>query len=166
MLKHGLAPIIGLHPRALILGTLPGDASLAREQYYAHPRNHFWPIMQALLDVAIYDCYSDKCRKLMARRIAVWDVLGSAERHGSLDQAIKNPIRNDVAELLDAHRTITSIIFNGKTAQTLFGRHIGKVPHRIIALPSTSPANVTTLEDKTAAWRNGFQRAGLLPASR
>ncbi len=157
--KHGLPPIIDTASRVLILGTLPGDASLAAQQYYGHPRNHFWPIVGSVLGEDLPTAYADRCTMLLRHRIAVWDVLRSAVRDGSLDQDIKNAEANDFRSLFESYPKIQTLIFNGQKASALYRRHgmtsqqLSASTHKTIIVPSTSPANVKAMEQKAAHWR-------------
>lgn len=159
---HSFAPVCGEAPRVLILGSMPGVASLQAQQYYAHPRNAFWPIMQALFGIATDWPYARRVKGLEAHGVALWDVLESCVRTGSLDAAIaKSSMRpNDLSGLLRQRPTISSIFFNGQMAETAFTRHV--LPRADPAvrallrrrLPSTSPANASwSFERKLAAWR-------------
>lgn len=159
---HSFPPVCGPAPRVLILGSMPGVASLQAEQYYAHPRNAFWPIMQALFGIATDWPYARRIKALQSHGIALWDVLESCVRAGSLDAAIaKSSMRpNDLAGLLTREPTIASIFFNGQMAETAFRRHVLPQANRAIddlprrRLPSTSPANASwSFERKLAAWR-------------
>lgn len=133
-------------PVALILGSLPSVASLTEQQYYAHPHNAFWRIIETLFANGTPCTYDERIELLKQNRIALWDVIARAERHGSLDSAIQadTVIPNDIVGLLKAYPSITTIYLNGSTAATLFKRHIAKqlsTSVQIIQLPSTSPAN-------------------------
>lgn len=155
--------------KVLILGSMPGIKSLEEEQYYAHPRNAFWPIMLHLLspsDINTSDNkailnYEKRLQVLLQHRIALWDVLAECEREGSLDSAIinKSIFLNDFPSLLSYAPEIQTILFNGKAASQLFRRHALKKNETVFAniklidLPSTSPANARMgFEAKLAAW--------------
>lgn len=146
----------------LILGSMPGVASLARQQYYAHPRNAFWPIMMELLAIDATADYETRINILAANGFALWDVLKACIRPGSLDAAIETAsiVPNDIATLLERQRGIRRIFFNGGTAARLYRRHVqpalGAVNDHIeyVALPSTSPANAgMRYVDKLQAWQ-------------
>ena len=133
-------------PVALILGSLPSVTSLGQQQYYAHPQNAFWRIIEALFADGQPLTYPERIDLLKRQRIALWDVIARAERHGSLDGAIQadTVIPNDIVGLLKAYPSITTIYLNGGAAATLFKRHIAKQVStvvQIVPLPSTSPAN-------------------------
>ena len=156
-------PLIGCNTRVLVLGTMPGQASLDSGEYYAHPRNAFWPIALAhILDQPINSDlfhernYQTRTELLARSQLALWDVLAQCERDGSLDSKIvrQSEIPNPINELLMANRQIKAIIFNGKTAEKLFSRHITlDKPIAFHGLPSTSPAMATlSLEEKFERW--------------
>ena len=142
---------------------MPGDASLAAAQYYAHPRNHFWPILGALLGFDPAMPYSKRVRAVGAARIAVWDVLQSCERPGSLDSRIVRDTMepNDFAALFTRCHGIRRVCFNGAMAEESFRRHV--LPSldasglEFVRLPSTSPANASvSYARKLAAWRKAL----------
>lgn len=147
-------PIIPDNPTVLILGTMPGIASLQQQQYYGHPRNHFWKIIAHLYNSnEIPSDYEDRKNILLQNNIALWDVLEFCEREGSLDIAIKNPIPNQILNLLAENKSITKIIFNGKESHKLFMKYFGileNITYRIV--PSTSPANTMKFETKFENW--------------
>jgi hypoxanthine-DNA glycosylase len=153
-MKIAFAPIIASNTRLLILGTMPGEDSLARQEYYANPHNQFWRIMQGLFDIPSTAPYSERVSALQQQRIALWDVLHSCERVGSLDSAIKNAIPNDFSGLFKVYPTITGIAFNGKKAAEWFERWVTTDTSGLekIILPSTSPAAAMTFDKKLAAW--------------
>ncbi|MBK1733022.1 DNA-deoxyinosine glycosylase [Thiococcus pfennigii] len=159
--KVAFPPIVGGRPRTLILGSMPGEASLRRGQYYGHPRNAFWPIMTALLGIDPATDYAERTTALVAAGIALWDVMAECERIGSLDTAIRPAsIRvNDFQALFDACPDIDLVAFNGGTAEREYHRRVrpGLSPTaRAIAtcrLPSTSPAHAgMSSGDKARAW--------------
>jgi hypoxanthine-DNA glycosylase len=153
-------PLATTDARLLILGSMPGVASLQAQRYYAHPHNQFWPIMGALLDLDPAMPYEARCACLTAAGIAVWDVLQSCERPGSLDADINasSVVPNDFAGFFAAHPQIHHVFFNGAAAETLFRRHVQ--PHLALnhittgRLPSTSPAHAALRPaEKIALWR-------------
>ncbi len=159
---QGLAPIAPANARLLVLGSFPGVASLAAQQYYGHPRNHFWPILAALwqTDLAALD-YPARVAELERRGLAVWDVHASCRRDGSLDSAIEDARPNDLAGLVARLPALCAIAHNGgESARSMpLTRTLGLPVHR---LPSTSPANASwSFERKLAAWREVFGQAGL-----
>jgi TDG/mug DNA glycosylase family protein len=150
-------PIVGRNARALILGSMPGQASLDAGRYYAHPQNAFWRITAELLRIDAQATYDTRVKALKAARIAVWDVLHSCVRQGSLDTMIEQEVANDFAAFFRAHRGITHVFFNGAKAEASFKRHVlpvMKVGLRYARLPSTSPAHASLpYRRKLAAWR-------------
>jgi hypoxanthine-DNA glycosylase len=153
--KRSFAPIIGAEPRALVLGTLPGEESLRQTRYYAHPRNLFWPIIHALFAATPSEIYEERLAFVIARRIALWDVCAAAERRASLDTEIKREIPNTIQELLDANPGIRTIAFNGGTARRLYDRHFIRRPGLLyLHLPSTSPAHASrSFAEKLVLWQ-------------
>jgi hypoxanthine-DNA glycosylase len=153
--KRSFAPIVGADPRALVLGTLPGEESLRQVRYNAHPRNLFWPIIHALFDATPSDDYAERLRFVTARRIALWDVCAMAERRASLDTEIRREVPNTIDELLDAHPRIATVAFNGGTARRLYDRHFKRRPGLVyLHLPSTSPAHASLdFAEKLARWQ-------------
>lgn len=156
MLAQSFPPIAAPSARLLILGSLPGQESLRQQQYYAHPRNVFWRVMGALLDIPADSSYPQRCQALTDAGIALWDVCASAHRPGSLDGAIKSNsvVPNDIANFLAQHPKIQLICFNGGTAATLFRKHIClENPMQTHQLPSTSPAHASlSFEEKVRRW--------------
>lgn len=162
--SEGFPPVARADARILILGSLPGNKSIAAQQYYAHPKNAFWSIMKALFDIE--GPYEQRLRQLLDNKIALWDVLGSSVRPGSLDSNIDldSACANDFAAFLQAHRDIRLIAFNGKKAEQMFRRFVAPdVVGRevsLAALPSTSPAYAAMpFSGKLALWRDAL-RAG------
>lgn len=144
--KEGLKPIIGNNARILILGSLPGDESLRRQEYYGNPRNRFWGVMSGILDEKAPLGYSDKVKYLKRHGIALWDVLHAAEREGSLDANIRNAIFNDIAGLLSDNPSIEVIVTNGKNAESSLKKYLRRNPSitgkRIYHCASTSSMSV------------------------
>lgn len=154
-------PIADAHARVLILGSLPGQVSLQRQQYYAHPHNAFWKIMDRLFGASPDLPYAERAQRLMQNGIALWDVCAAAQRPGSLDTAIVHAsvVPNDFATFIKYHSDIALIGFNGAKAADLYRRLVlpalpatGRAI-RTETLPSTSPAHAAmTFEDKLARW--------------
>jgi len=166
---HGLAPIVGPNTRVLILGSFPGIASLRAQQYYGHPQNHFWKILQALWPQHLLpgpEEYERRCTWLLARGLGVWDVYASCEREGSLDTAIRNAEVNDFAALKAQCPQLQLIVHNGGESYKhakLVRSSLGVEHFPLIKLPSTSPANASwSFDRKLGAWREAVVRAGLL----
>ena len=138
-----------------MLGTLPGEESLRRGEYYAHPRNLFWPIAFGLFGLDVAARYDEKVQFLRSRRIALWDVCASGERRASADATIRGEVPNAIDELVTAYPGIRAIAFNGSGARRLYDRHFARSPGLVyLALPSTSPAYASLgFADKLARWR-------------
>ncbi len=148
--------------RILILGSMPGTASLEHQQYYAHPRNAFWSVMESLFSIPRTADYQERLELLKARRIALWDVLQHCYREGSLDTAIDvSTIKaNDFASFFSSHRHIRAVFFNGKKARSMYQRYVAgtlPAPYNSLpctVLPSTSPAHASMKTDeKIRCWR-------------
>jgi double-stranded uracil-DNA glycosylase len=153
--KYGLPPIARSDTRLFLLGSLPGDASLAAQRYYAHPTNQFWRLLGGAIGEDLQRVqYEERLGRLAERRIGLWDVIASADRRGSLDQAIREAEHNQIAHLLHDFPDLRAVAFNGSTAAAVGRRLIGKPPSAItlIDLPSSSAANTTGFADKAAAW--------------
>ena len=158
----GLPPVADRHTRLLVLGSFPGEASLAARQYYAHPRNHFWPIVAALLDADLLTLpYVERLERVRRHGLGIWDVYGACRREGSLDSAIEDARPNDLPALVARLPSLRAIAHNGgESARAMrITRALG-VP--VWRLPSTSPANASwSFERKLAAWREAFAAAGI-----
>ncbi len=137
-----------------MLGTLPGEESLRRLEYYAHPRNLFWPIVCGLFGRPAPSLYADRLRFVLGQRIALWDVCESGERRASADATIRGEVPNRIDALLLAHPLIRAVAFNGSGARLLHDRHFARRPElAYLALPSTSPAYARIgFADKLARW--------------
>jgi double-stranded uracil-DNA glycosylase len=153
----GFPPVVGPGARILILGTLPGTASLQQQQYYAHPQNAFWKMLDYLFDIPAKAPYIERCESVKEAKLAIWDVCHSACRPGSLDSAIDadSVIANNIPDLLASYPEIELIAFNGNTAATLFKKHIKTfLLTDTVTLPSTSPAHASLrFEEKLERWR-------------
>jgi hypoxanthine-DNA glycosylase len=167
---HGLPPVENTSARALILGSMPGGASLREGRYYAHPQNLFWPLMGRLVGASPDLPYRDRITALRSSGIALWDVIGRCEREGSLDSAIRGAVANDFSGFFATHPSLTAILFNGAAAEATFLRQVPASAIargvRLMRLPSTSPANRSIDDDtKTKAWADALRGAGvrLLP---
>ena len=155
-LLRGLPPIIDDSARLLILGNMPSVMSLAAQQYYANPRNAFWRITGEIFGFDAEAPYEDRTAALRAHGVAVWDVLRSCRREGSLDSAVEpdSMVANDFASLFDDYPRSTRVFFNGAAAEKNFDRLVREIGRsRYRRLPSTSPAQTMRYEDKLAAWR-------------
>ena len=152
-MKSGLAPVGATDPRLVILGSLPGDASLAARRYYAHPTNHFWRLVGSVIgeDLAVLD-YDQRLDRIGRHGIALWDVIGSASRRGSLDQSIRAATHNPLAEWLAAFSKLKAVAFNG-TAAAAAGRKLAAgLSVELIDLPSSSAANTLAFAAKAERW--------------
>jgi hypoxanthine-DNA glycosylase len=152
--KRSFPPIADERARVLVLGTLPGEESLRRAEYYAHSRNLFWPIVFALFDTTPATDYAERLAFVMSRRIALWDVCELGEREASADSTIRRERPNAIDRLLDAHPLIRAVAFNGSGAQRLYDRHFTRRTElAYLALPSTSPAHARLdFAAKLARW--------------
>lgn len=151
----------------LILGSMPGQASLDAGQYYAHPRNAFWPVVESAWGITAAQPYPARVQAVLRAGIAIWDVLANCERASSLDSDIRpgSIVVNDFAGFFRTHAAIGCVAFNGATAAQLYRRHVLPGLHGaardlpLVSLPSTSPANARlTLADKCRAWSVLAQR--------
>lgn len=160
-LKASFAPIVQPDAKILILGSLPGDASLAQGHYYAHPRNAFWPIISKILQVDLNElAFEQRYALLRSRQIALWDVIQTASRPGSLDSAISNIQANPLRELVLGLRGLELVIFNGKLAAKHGQKQIPGYIQQAIA-PSTSPAHTLPFSEKLAEWQFIFRNTEL-----
>jgi hypoxanthine-DNA glycosylase len=158
---HSFPPIASTTSRVLVLGTMPGKASLRARQYYAHPQNAFWRIMGQIVGFDPAWPYPARVAAVRSSGIAIWDVLRSCRRSGSLDSDIDNAsvVPNDFAAFLAEHRQIRRVCFNGAKAEALYLKHVR--PHlgasadiEHVRLPSTSPANASlSLPEKARVWQ-------------
>ncbi len=159
---QGLPPVADPHTRLLLLGSFPGEASLSAQQYYGHPRNHFWPIVSAIWGVELTAlAYADRLPLLLAHGLGLWDVHASCRREGSLDSAIEQARPNDIAGLAAGLPRLAAIAHNGgESARAM--RVTGALGLPVHRLPSTSPANASwSFDRKLQAWREVFERHGL-----
>jgi double-stranded uracil-DNA glycosylase len=153
--KFGLPPAASINARLFILGSLPGDASLAARRYYAHPTNQFWRLLGQTIGEELQSLpYADRLARLAQRRIGLWDVIASASRSGSLDHAIREAEHNQIEHLLHDFPELGGIAFNGATAAAAGRKVIGQPPPGLdlIDLPSSSAANTRPFTEKLAAW--------------
>jgi hypoxanthine-DNA glycosylase len=159
---QGLAPVIDERTRLVVLGSFPGVASLQAGQYYAHPRNHFWPVLSELWSVDLRArSYDERLEEALKRGLGIWDVYAFCRREGSLDSAIEDAEFNDLAGLKRRAPLLRAVAHNGgESARAIrFTRSLGV---DVIRLPSTSPANASwSFERKLAAWREAFTTHGI-----
>jgi hypoxanthine-DNA glycosylase len=158
----GLGPVIGPDTRLVVLGSFPGVASLQAGQYYAHPRNQFWPILSALWGVDLVALpYPRRLEALLAHGLGLWDVYAACEREGSLDSAIENARLNDLAGLRRLAPQLQAVAHNGGESARQ-RRHTEALGLTVLRLPSTSPANASwSFERKLAAWREALECHGV-----
>jgi hypoxanthine-DNA glycosylase len=161
-LQCGLAPVVSAATRLLLLGSFPGAASLAAQQYYGHPRNHFWPILSALWALDLMNMtYADRLAALREHGLGLWDVYAQCRREGSLDSAIRDAQPNDLVGLARGLPALQAIAHNGgESARSM--RVTQALGLQVYRLPSTSPANASwSFERKLAAWREVFAAHGV-----
>lgn len=153
-LLAGLAPVLARDTRILVLGSFPGAASLAAGQYYAHPRNQFWPLVSNLVDEDLAALpYAARLPRLLAHGFGLWDVLGACERQGSLDADIRRPAANDFGRLRELCPLLETVGFNGQ-ASGKFAPGFAAAGYRTVILPSSSPAHAAlSFEQKLPAWQ-------------
>jgi double-stranded uracil-DNA glycosylase len=156
MEARGFEPKAIPSARVLVLGTLPGEESLRRGEYYANPRNVFWRIVESLFGIPTEMPYAERVRKLNEAGVALWDVCAAATRPGSLDLSIRrgSEVPNDFAAFLADHPHIKLICFNGAKAAALFRKHVKpSVAVECVDLPSTSPAHAAmSFDEKVKRW--------------
>ena len=161
-LLDGLAPVLDAHTRVLVLGSFPGAASLQAQQYYGHPRNHFWPILGALWQLDLKTAaYPQRLEAARAHGLGLWDVYARCRREGSLDSAIEDAQLNDLASLALRAPALRAIVHNGgESARAI--RLTSALGLPVLRLPSTSPANASwSFEKKLAAWRAALCAHGI-----
>lgn len=153
--KRCFDPVVDAGTRLLILGSLPGEKSLAHSQYYAHPQNRFWMLLGEVLGVELKSLpYEERLASLLAHGVGLWDVVAQAQRTGSLDSNIRFRDDNDLVALAASLPRLHTIAFNGGTAAKLgvkvLGEHAQR--YRIVSLPSSSPAYTLAYAQKLQAW--------------
>ena len=152
--KHSFPPIVTPETRLLVLGSLPGDRSLAAQRYYAHPQNQFWRLMSGVIgcDLVALD-YDARLAALLDARVGLWDVVASARRQGSSDAAIRDHVGNDLAGLARSLPDLRAIAFNGATAFRHGAPQLERAPGiTLIPLPSSSPLHTIGAPAKQPAW--------------
>lgn len=154
----GFPPVLDARVRVLILGSFPSEASLAAGQYYAHPRNQFWPLLGALIGEPLAELpYGERLKRVLAHRIGIWDVLDACEREGSLDSNIRRHRPNDFARLKRLAPNLERVIFNGGAAGR-FAREFAAAGFATRIAPSTSPAHAArSFEQKLVLWRAALE---------
>jgi len=155
-LKRCFPPVVDAHTRVLILGSLPGEASLAQAQYYAYKHNQFWRLVGEVIgqDLPGMD-YAERLQALLAHHVGLWDVVAEAKREGSLDSKIRGHAGNDLVGLIESLPKLAVIAFNGGTAERIGLKALGSHGdrHRIVRLPSSSPAHTMPYSEKLHAWQ-------------
>jgi TDG/mug DNA glycosylase family protein len=153
-LKRSFPPVADARTRVLVLGSLPGEESLARSQYYANPRNHFWRLIGGVTGLDLVPLpYQARLRALIEARVGLWDTVGAATRRGSLDGAIRDHRTNDLADLAGRLPELRAVGFNGGKSASLGVAQLASRPDlALIALPSSSPAYTRPFEEKLAEW--------------
>ena len=153
---QSFSPVADKDAKILILGTMPGVESLIKNQYYGNNRNHFWKIIYTIFDDTVDVSYAKRKKYILKNHIALWDVLKSCERKGSLDSAIRNEVPNDFNSFFSKYNKIRAVYFNGTEAYNKFKKHVGfkdEVNIKYVRLPSTSPANTKKEDMKFKEWR-------------
>ena len=164
--SHAFPPVIGENPRLLLLGSMPGQKSLQDQQYYAHPRNQFWPIMGEIFGAGPDIPYAQRLEILKRHHIALWDVIAHCIRPGSLDSSIKDAVTNNFCHLFQDYPSIRYVFFNSGTAEKIYNQTVlPKLADNSITylrLPSPSPAYAgMRFEEKLRQWRRAFDQAGI-----
>lgn len=153
--KHAFPPVVDRHTRVVILGSLPGEASLAQARYYAHPRNQFWRLLEPVIgEELVGRAYEERLARLLAAGVGLWDVIGSARRTGSLDANIQGHQARDLRAFAEGLPALRALAFNGGKAAQIGRRQFPShpaAPH-LMTLPSSSPAHAVPFERKLAAW--------------
>jgi hypoxanthine-DNA glycosylase len=162
-LLEGLPPVLARHTRCVVLGSFPGQASLARQQYYGHPRNHFWPLLAAIWQVELVaQPYHQRLAEVRRRGLGIWDAYARCRRVGSLDAAIEYAQLNDFAGVLRRAPGLQMVLHNGGESARA-ARALQSLGLRTLRLPSSSPANASwSFERKLAAWRAAFAEGGVV----
>jgi hypoxanthine-DNA glycosylase len=151
---NSFPPLVDEQSEILILGSVPGVKSLEMQQYYAHPQNQFWKLMFYLFDEEFSFNYQERLDLLKRNNVALWDVIESCERKGSLDTEIKDEIDNNIPQLIINHPNIRIIFCNGQKSYKNLLKILGKnfkIP--IVVLPSTSPLHTVKFEEKLESWK-------------
>ena len=152
---HCFPPIVDENCRVLVFGSMPSVTSLERQQYYGHKQNFFWPMMFQIFGEPYSDDYAVKRQLLLRHHVALWDVLASCEREGSLDSNITDEVCNAIPALLAEHPTIKYLLFNGGKAFQSFKRNFPALLEQMdyYQMPSTSPAHTMKRAQKLQKWQ-------------
>ncbi|MEA3037366.1 MAG: hypothetical protein QOH04_3168 [Sphingomonadales bacterium] len=151
--KRSFAPVVDARTRVLVLGSLPGEESLARREYYGNPRNHFWRLTGAVIGEALEPLpYEARLERLLEAGVGLWDTIGAATRRGSLDGAIRGVEANPLAELIESLPELRAVGFNGGRSASLGLRQLAGRPLALLPLPSSSPAYTLPFAAKLERW--------------
>ena len=151
--KQSMAPVGAARPVLLVLGSLPGEASLRAQRYYAHPQNQFWRLVGGALGEPLGSlAYEERLARLAARDVGLWDVVAVARRKGSLDGDLREISTNPLADYVASQPQLQAVAFNGLTAAKLGRRVLAPSKVTLIDLPSSSPAYTLAFTDKAARW--------------
>jgi hypoxanthine-DNA glycosylase len=151
--KSCLPPVVSAQVRLLICGSLPGEASLQAERYYAHPQNQFWRLLGEVLEEPLPErAYDDRLTTLLRRRVGLWDTVATARREGSLDGAMRDIAANPLAALAATLPQLEAVAFNGATAARIGRRALTATDLVLIDLPSSSPAYTLPFSAKAERW--------------
>lgn len=155
MRKIAFPPLVDRDSKILMLGTMPGEESLRKQQYYGHRQNQFWKIMFSLFRIPFSEDYSERKDLVLSNKIALWDVLASCEGCGSLDSNIKNEQPNDFKQFFNKHPQVKCVVFTSRKAYDFYKKYVGfDAESTYFTLPSPSPAHARmTLEEKTEKWK-------------
>jgi hypoxanthine-DNA glycosylase len=153
-IKSSFPPVVDRNTRLLVLGSLPGEASLRRGEYYGHPRNQFWRLLEGVIGTPLAGTpYPNRLEALLAAGVGLWDVVRSARRVGSLDTDIRDLTANDLEALVSTLPKLAAVAYNGATASAIGRRRLGASPgFAQTTLPSSSPAHAVAFERKAAEW--------------
>lgn len=162
-MDYSFKPLINRNSKILILGTIPGQISIKKGQYYANTKNQFWDIIYTIYNTPIHGSYEDRCAFLLENNIALWDVLAHANRKGSSDNTIKNESPNDILGLLEDYPNIETLIFNGSKSEKLFRKYFSEIIEKMncIRVSSSSPTPgryVKSLEEKKIEWSKAINK--------
>lgn len=155
-------PVINQHTRVLIIGSMPGAASLQAKQYYAYKHNQFWKLISNLFyNGKPFNSYNQKLQLLLKHKVGLWDTLRACEREGSSDSRIHQALANDFPSLLNNYPNVHTLLFNGQTAHKYFVKFFAHLPHITYqVLPSTSPANAAvSYQEKYIRWKDAITQA-------
>ena len=159
MICRNFDPVFAPEARALIVGSMPGVRSLEEQQYYAHPRNAFWPILFEVFSKPLTQDYEKRKTLICDHGLALWDAAAFCEREGSLDSNMRDVVYSDFASLYRQCPGIHTVLCNGGTAHTLFVKSGAAGDRRVLRMPSTSPAYTMAYAKKLEAWKTAIEQA-------